>query len=65
MKIRVLYGPPLHTGFVAGVRGNSSLIFAQFFYGFARDVGNVDIIEAKHFGAVVSHGSVDVDLITP
>jgi hypothetical protein len=28
-------------------------------------VGNVDIIEAKHFGAVVSHGSVNVDLITP
>jgi hypothetical protein len=28
-------------------------------------VGNVDIIEAKHFGAVVSHGSVDVGLITP
>jgi hypothetical protein len=63
MKISVLYGPPLHKGFVAGVRGNSSLIFAQFLYGFASDAGNVDVIEAKHSGAVVSLRSLALGLI--
>ncbi|MGC9372570.1 MAG: DegV family protein [Thermovirgaceae bacterium] len=37
-----------------GARGNSGLIFAQFLYGFAREAGNIDVIDAKHFGAVVS-----------
>lgn len=39
---------------LVGARGNSGLIFAQFLYGFARETGDIDVIDAESFGYAVS-----------
>lgn len=41
----------------SGARGNSGLIFSQFFCGFDRPAGNADVIVAKPFGTAGASGT--------